>query len=59
MTTSAGFIVSIEDETIFYEIKNFIANLDKARLIYCTRTNDRLYITSEEHFSMIQRREQK
>ena len=48
MSTSAGFIVSVEDELTFYDIKRFIESLKEARLIYCTRGQRRLYIKTEE-----------
>jgi hypothetical protein len=49
MQTSCGFIVTVEDEVDFYEIKRFIQSLPNTRLIYCTR-NPRchLYIKTEE-----------
>lgn len=48
MTIATGFIVSVEDEVDFYQIKRFIQSLPNVRLIYCTRNpNEHLYITTE------------
>ena len=48
MTISTGFIVSVEDEVDFYQIKRFIQSLPNVRLIYCTRNKDEhLFITTE------------
>lgn len=48
MSRSAGFIVSIPDENTFYQIKNYLESLENSRLIYCTRSEKKLYITFEE-----------
>ena len=49
MTISTGFIVSVEDEVDFYQIKRFIQELPNARLIYWTRTpKSHLFIKTEE-----------
>jgi len=45
---SAAYIVNIPDEVTFYKIKTFLENLENSRLIYCTRSKERLYITTEE-----------
>jgi len=48
MAFSSGFIVRIEDEIDFYEIKRFIQSLSNVRLIYCTKNSkERLFITTE------------
>ena len=48
MSLSTGFIVQVEDEIDFYQIKRFIQGLPNARLIYCTRNEkEHLYIKTE------------
>lgn len=52
MSISSGFIVSIQDETDFYEIKRFIQSLPNARLVYCTRNSrEHLFIRTEYEVS--------
>lgn len=52
MSLSTGFIVSVEDEVDFYQIKRFIQGLPNSRLIYCTRsTVSHLYIKTEEEIA--------
>lgn len=51
MTTSTGFIVSVEDIADFYAIKRFIQSLEYARLIYCTMNeHSHLYIKTRDEF---------
>ena len=48
MPTSLGVIGTIDDETIFYEIKTFLEQLSGFRLVYITRdAHNRLYIKRE------------
>lgn len=52
MSLSTGFIVAVEDEIDFYQIKRFIQSLPNVRLIYCTRnSNSHLYIKTEEELT--------
>ena len=52
MSKSAAFIVSLptgpDGENLFYRIKKFIEQQQDSRLIYCTRGEKRLYVTTEE-----------
>ena len=49
MTTSCGFILSLENSADFYKIKNILETIEHSRLIYCTISTpgDRLYIKKE------------
>ena len=48
MSMSTGFIISLEDEVDFYQIKRFIQSLPNVRLIYCTQNrNEHLFIKTE------------
>jgi len=54
MSLSTGFIVQVEDEVDFYQIKRFIQSLPNARLIYCTRNeNEHLFIKTEYELSTL------
>ena len=54
MSISTGFIVSVEDEIDFYQIKRFIQSLPNVRLIYVTRNpNEHLYIKTEYELSKL------
>jgi len=54
MTISTGFIVSVEDEVDFYQIKRFIQSLPNVRLIYCTQNSEwHLYVKTEEELMKI------
>ena len=54
MGISTGFIVQVEDEVDFYQIKRFIQSLPNARLIYCTRNpNEHLYIKTEFELNLL------
>jgi len=49
MSTSCGFIISVEDETEFYAVKRFIQSLPAVRLIYCTiNPHSHLYIKTRD-----------
>ena len=45
---SGGFIISFDDNADFYHIKRQIQSLQDVKLVYCTISNDRLYIRSEK-----------
>jgi len=58
MTISTGFIISVEDEVDFYTIKRFIQNLPNARLIYCTKNHEHLYIKTEFELASLRKEEE-
>lgn len=52
MTTSVGFILSLENADDFYKIKNILEEIEHSRIIYCTiSSNDRLYIKKESELN--------